>query len=51
MFDPTQMGSSAHEIFENFMEEVREKHKLIKNLIKNQFKKLGFKMTDSTGKE
>jgi hypothetical protein len=33
------------------MEEVREKHKLIKGLIKHHFKKQNFKMTEETSKE
>ena len=50
MMDPSQPGTSAHEIFEHFMEEVREKHKLIKGLIKHHFKKKGFKMSESTAR-
>lgn len=46
MFDPSQPGTSAHEMFEHFMYEVREKHKLIKGSIKHHFKKIGFKMTE-----
>lgn len=30
MMDPEQKGSTAHEIFENFLEDIRENHKLIK---------------------
>ena len=33
------------------MEDVREKHKLMKSLIKHHFKKIGFKMTDSSSQE
>ena len=51
MMDPSQQGTSAHEIFEHFMEEVREKHKLIKSLIKHHFKKIGFKMIETTSEE
>ena len=51
MMDPTQQGTSAHEIFEHLMEELREKHKLIKSLIKHYFKKVQFKMTESTGEQ
>ena len=32
------------------MDEVREKHKLIKGLIKHHFKKKGFKMSESASK-
>ena len=50
MMDPPQLptASSAHELFEHFMEEVREKHKLIKGLIKHHFKKIGYKMSETT---
>lgn len=51
MMDPSQQGTSAHEIFEHFMEDVREKHKLIKSLIKHHFKKISYKMTETTGEE
>jgi ferritin len=46
MMDPSQPGTSAHELFEHFMGELGEKHKVIKGLIKHQFKKVGFKMTE-----
>ncbi len=51
MMDTNQPGSSAHEIFEHFMYEVREKHKIIKGLIKHHFKKISFKMTEETSRE
>ena len=51
MFDPSQQGTSPHEIFEHFMEEVQEKHKLIKGLIKHHFKRKAFKMTEQTSKQ
>lgn len=51
MMDPNQPGTSAHELFEHFMQEVREKHKLLKGLIKHHFKKIGFKMTEETSAE
>ena len=31
MMDPQQQGSTAQEIFENFMFEIRNNHKLLKN--------------------
>jgi hypothetical protein len=51
MMDPNQPGSSAHEIYEHFMHEVREKHKVIKGLIKHHFKRVNFKMVEETSKE
>ncbi len=48
MMDPQQQGSTAHEIFENFMFEIRNNHKTLKNDIKQHFKKKQFKMTDET---
>lgn len=44
MLDPSQPGSSAHELFEHFMAEIREKHKTMKTYIKHHFKRSGFKM-------
>lgn len=48
MMDPQQQGSTAHEIFENFMFEVRNNHKILKGEIKQHFKKKQFKMTEET---
>lgn len=31
MMDPQQQGSTAHEIFENFMFEIRTQHKILKS--------------------
>jgi hypothetical protein len=45
MMDSSQQGTTAHEIFEHFMDDVRERHKVIKGLIKNYFKKSGYKMS------
>jgi hypothetical protein len=46
--DPSQPGTSPHELFEHFMADLREKHRVIKGLIKHHFKKVGFKMTEET---
>ena len=43
--DPQQQGSPAQEIFENFIYDIRNNHKLLKNEIKQHFKKKQFKMT------
>ena len=51
MMDSSQPGTSAHEIFEHLMEQLRENHKTIKTLLKHHFKKIGFKMTENTTKE
>lgn len=48
MMDPDYRGTSAHEIFENFMDMIRKNHKVFKSEIKAHFKKSGFKMTEET---
>lgn len=43
--DPQQSGSSGQEIFQNFMYDIRNNHKLLKNEIKQHFKRRQFKMS------
>lgn len=48
MMDPDQKGSSAHELFEDLMEGIRQYHKEFKVTIKNYFKTIGFKINADT---
>lgn len=51
MMDPNQQGSSAHELFEDLMEGIREYHKTFKSQIKHHFKQSGFRMSADTSQE
>ncbi len=46
MMDPQQPGTSAHEIFEHVLDQIRSNHKEIKSEIKHHFKKKAFKMNE-----
>lgn len=48
MMDPEHKGSTAHEIFQNFMDGIKRNHKLFKSEIKSHFKKINFRMTEQT---
>jgi|JI6StandDraft_1071083.scaffolds.fasta_scaffold02401_11 transcription termination factor NusB len=48
MMDPNQYGSSAHELFEDLMDGIREYHKQFKTQIKQHFKSASFRMVAET---
>ena len=51
MMDPDQKGSSAHELFEDLMEGIRDNHKALKGEIKQHFKTEGFKISPDTSQD